>query len=263
MSYLELCLTQHGIASCLAAYLTDGELTNVGMTCRTAYEIVLGPQRTRSLRQATKRCDGSVARRHYDNAIFKATAPPCQDAAGDHSVAKRCVRCCDRVVCNVCRFHVNRRPYSGNPNGGPPFQDEHDLEQQRNRGPTPYWHEISYGSWDREYFREPTEKLMANNWQVFCKEHLIRRRREFDQARQLGNMPKGLCRCNALERYVGNWICEPCFEQEKRESESTRWMYHCADGPRANAKQGDLSWRLCRWCKRLVWPHKPYMATTR
>ena len=144
------------------------------------------------------------------------------------------------------------------------FEDEFELKQQRLAGDKPFWHEVGYGSHERadEHRHELTEKLMANNWRVFCDEHLPRRKLEVDRRKLHNKSAGGLCQCNALERYMGKWLCEPCFEVEWLAQANHRWEYACADcltaRPRAKPKRGDLSWRLCIWCERLVWPHKPW-----
>ena len=178
------------------------------------------------------------------------------------SSAKPCVRC-STPVCNACRFHMDytvvkatRRP-SLLSKKLLWCKDEHRLASER-RSPFSFsWFAHQYGSFDRQFLQEPTEDLMANNWRVYCSEHLLRYTQ--DMIPYLNQDVDGptLCQCDPVERYVGNWLCVPCFMAETQTCIRGRDQQLCADCLPPRRQYGDLRWKLCMWCKKRVKPWMP------
>lgn len=156
----------------------------------------------------------------------------------------------------VCRFHVDRGTARMNlPGLTSPFDDEVELKDQE-RIP---WKDIGY-KWQYRN-RDPKEdatNMLADTWRVYCHQHMTAKKAELARMLAPGRLPGPLCTCNIYDRFVGRWLCIPCFEREKSSQVSygirrdKRWC--SLDGCYDRAVRG---WRQCGWCNHLIDPYVP------
>lgn len=186
----------------------------------------------------------------------------CLDQMSNVTKARPC-EACGRPVCNVCRFHLDRKLdllWGDDPDWH--FDDEERLRENprsewRNAGyKRIHPSRASYLAWPPSADRKrKSEHVLADSWRIYCPKHVKTHKQDLLRLLSPGKLPGPLCTCNPLDRFVGRWLCKEYFDDEVRNVPRHRSRTTCCE-PRCG-RPADRTWKQCCLCKR---SKEPYAA---